>query len=144
MIISTSRFVVPCPPVLIYSIERLSFQSHDLGPCDQLVSPEPEITVCERNDEDEFLILACDGIWDVMANDDLCDFVRHQLRIHSNLETVCSNIIDTCLNKVSVMRMSMCKSINDTFMQTIGKHRQHEHCAGRLVRRTASERGRPA
>lgn len=49
---------------------------------------------------DEFLILACDGIWDVMNNDDLCDFVRHQLQIHSNLEDICSSIIDTCLHKV--------------------------------------------
>lgn len=65
-----------------------------------MVSPEPEITIQERNEADEFLVLACDGIWDVMNNDDLCDFIRHQLRIHSNLETVCSSIIDTCLHKV--------------------------------------------
>jgi protein phosphatase 1B len=37
------------------------------GPCEQLVSPEPEISV-EPLDEnhDEFMVLACDGVWDVM------------------------------------------------------------------------------
>lgn len=70
------------------------------GPCEQLVSPEPEITVQERdNSFDEFLVLACDGIWDVMTNDDLCDFVRHQLTIHPDLEAISSSIIDTCLHK---------------------------------------------
>lgn len=72
------------------------------GPCEQLVSPEPEITVKERDPEkDEFLILACDGVWDVMTNEDLCDFVRHQLTIQPDLELIASSIIDTCLHKVS-------------------------------------------
>ena len=37
------------------------------GQCEQLVSPEPEISVEQRNEKtDEFMILACDGVWDVM------------------------------------------------------------------------------
>lgn len=77
-------------------------------PTEQLVSPEPEVTVFARDHEkDEFLVLACDGIWDVMTNEDVSDFVRHQLRIHSNLETVCSSIIDTCLHKGSTDNMSV-------------------------------------
>ena len=31
------------------------------------VSAEPEIKVVERKPGDEFVILACDGIWDVMS-----------------------------------------------------------------------------
>jgi len=74
-----------------------------VGPCEQLVSPEPEITVQERdNDRDEFLILACDGVWDVMNNVDLCNYVRYQLTISSDLEAIASSIIDTCLYKVSI------------------------------------------
>lgn len=71
------------------------------GPCEQLVSPEPEITVQDRDpDQDEFLILACDGVWDVMNNDDLCHFIRHQLTLTSDVEQICSSIIDVCLHKV--------------------------------------------
>lgn len=55
------------------------------GPCEQLVSPEPEITVESRGEDDEFLVLACDGIWDVMNNEEVCDFVRHQLTIHESI-----------------------------------------------------------
>lgn len=72
------------------------------GPCEQLVSPEPEILVHERdNKNDEFFALACDGIWDVMINEELCDFVRHMLRITNDLEKICSLVIDTCLYKVT-------------------------------------------
>ncbi len=43
------------------------------GPTEQLVSPEPEFYITKRDpDEDEFLVLACDGVWDVMSNEDIC------------------------------------------------------------------------
>jgi protein phosphatase 1B len=77
------------------------------GPCEQLVSPEPEISVMERTDNDEFLILACDGIWDVMSNEELCDFIRNRMQITDNLETICSSVVDTCLSKGSRDNMSI-------------------------------------
>ncbi|RZC75959.1 hypothetical protein C5167_000066 [Papaver somniferum] len=40
------------------------------------VSSEPEITVTDRTEEDEFMILASDGLWDVVSNDTACDIVR--------------------------------------------------------------------
>lgn len=71
------------------------------GPTEQLVSPAPEIYVEPRKpDEDQFLVLACDGIWDVMTNEDLCKFIHHQLTITENLAEVCSAVVDNCLFKV--------------------------------------------
>uniref|UniRef100_M1BQA8 protein-serine/threonine phosphatase n=2 Tax=Solanum tuberosum TaxID=4113 RepID=M1BQA8_SOLTU len=40
------------------------------------VIPEPKVTVSKRTDGDEFLILASDGLWDVVPNDVACDFTR--------------------------------------------------------------------
>lgn len=78
-----------------------------MGPCEQLVSPEPEMIVQNRADDDEFLILACDGIWDVMSNDDLCDFVRSRMKLTSSLEAICNQVVDTCLYKGSRDNMSI-------------------------------------
>ena len=40
-----------------------------MNPGDQKVSPIPDIIVQHRNpDQDEFIIVACDGIWDVQTN----------------------------------------------------------------------------
>ena len=75
------------------------------GPCEQLVSPEPEIFLQKRNENDEFVVLACDGIWDVMSNDEVCDFVRSRLFVTENLEQVCNQVVDTCLHKVSMCGM---------------------------------------
>ncbi|KAH0454438.1 hypothetical protein IEQ34_016362 [Dendrobium chrysotoxum] len=40
------------------------------------VTAEPEVTVTERKEEDEFLILASDGLWDVVTNETACQIVR--------------------------------------------------------------------
>nr|CAG4643852.1 EOG090X03VW [Lepidurus arcticus] len=78
------------------------------GPCEQLVSPEPEIFVEKRDPEnDEFLVLACDGVWDVMSNEQLTGFVRNQLSLTDDLEVVTSQVVDTCLFKGSRDNMSI-------------------------------------
>ncbi|KAG5401612.1 hypothetical protein IGI04_016219 [Brassica rapa subsp. trilocularis] len=43
------------------------------------VSSEPEVTVTERIEEDEFMILASDGLWDVVTNDAACATVQMYL-----------------------------------------------------------------
>ncbi|KAG5196414.1 hypothetical protein MJG53_016796 [Ovis ammon polii x Ovis aries] len=81
---------------------------HGKGPTEQLVSPEPEVHDIERSEEDDqFIILACDGIWDVMGNEELCDFVRSRLEVTDDLEKVCNEIVDTCLYKGSRDNMSV-------------------------------------
>ncbi|CAL8261104.1 unnamed protein product [Arctogadus glacialis] len=78
------------------------------GPTEQLVSPEPEVCVMERAAEgDEFVVLACDGIWDVMSNEELCEFVRSRLQVCEDLEKVCNAVVDTCLHKGSRDNMSV-------------------------------------
>jgi len=79
-----------------------------VGPCEQLVSPEPEIYVEERDmAKDEFLILACDGVWDVMSNEDVCSYVRYLLSTTSDLVSITNSVIDTCLHKRSADNMSI-------------------------------------
>jgi len=78
------------------------------GPTEQLVSPEPEFFIKPiLPDQDEFLVLACDGVWDVMTNEDICNFVSARLKITDNLETVANEVIDTCLYKGSRDNMSI-------------------------------------
>ncbi|XVF68844.1 hypothetical protein PTKIN_Ptkin11bG0033600 [Pterospermum kingtungense] len=44
------------------------------------VSCEPEVTVTDRTAEDECLILASDGLWDVVSNETACGVARMCLR----------------------------------------------------------------
>ncbi|XP_063350067.1 protein phosphatase, Mg2+/Mn2+ dependent, 1Na (putative) isoform X2 [Pelmatolapia mariae] len=66
---------------------------------EQLVSPEPEVYELERTPEDEFLILACDGVWDAIGNEELCAFVRNRLQVCDDLREICTQVIDLCLYK---------------------------------------------
>lgn len=68
-----------------------------------MVSPEPDVTIIDRVEQDEFMVLACDGIWDVMSNDEVCDFVRDRMEACEHLTDVCNQLLDTCLHKVSVL-----------------------------------------
>ncbi|CAH8383968.1 unnamed protein product [Eruca vesicaria subsp. sativa] len=43
------------------------------------VSSEPEVTVTDRTEEDEFMIIASDGLWDVVTNDAACAMVQMYL-----------------------------------------------------------------
>ena len=71
------------------------------GPTEQLVSPEPEFYKKKRDHaSDEFLVLACDGVWDVMTNEDICSFVSARMSVTDNLEQIANEVIDTCLHKV--------------------------------------------
>jgi serine/threonine protein phosphatase PrpC len=79
-----------------------------IPPIEQLVSPEPDVTIIPRNnDKEEFLLLACDGIYDVMSNDEIISYIRHKLSLTSDLEKICNDLIDLCLNKNSRDNMSV-------------------------------------
>lgn len=74
-----------------------------LPPSEQAISPAPEITVQERHaEDDEFLLLACDGVWDVMTNEEVVQFVWQ--RLHGGekvLGRVCESLLDECLRRNS-------------------------------------------
>ncbi|KAL9240524.1 hypothetical protein vseg_014732 [Gypsophila vaccaria] len=53
-----------------------SIGDHYLKP---YVSATPEITITQRTGKDEFLILASDGLWDVITNEVACNVVRRCL-----------------------------------------------------------------
>ncbi|XP_016968862.1 protein phosphatase 1B [Drosophila rhopaloa] len=74
---------------------------------DQLVSPEPDITVCQRSEDDEFIIIACDGIWDVMTSSEVCDFIGSRLFVTDNLPMIVNSVMDICLHKGSRDNMTM-------------------------------------
>ncbi|KJH50919.1 protein phosphatase 2C [Dictyocaulus viviparus] len=79
-----------------------------LEPNKQLVSPEPDVYVLERQKEkDEFLVVACDGIYDVMENEELCRFVESRLHVCDDLNQVCNDVLDACLSKGSRDNMTM-------------------------------------
>eukprot|EP00042_Codosiga_hollandica_P037456 m.294660 g.294660 ORF g.294660 m.294660 type:complete len:320 (+) comp55142_c0_seq1:294-1253(+) len=73
----------------------------------QKISAEADITILERQPEDEFLILACDGIWDVATSDHAREFITNQLKAGCSAQEVCERLLDSCLQKDSKDNMTV-------------------------------------
>ncbi len=66
-----------------------------------VVCAVPDVTITDRDlVNDEFIILACDGVYDVMSNEEIIQFVSKKLTLMSDLPEICNSLIDLCLNKV--------------------------------------------
>lgn len=80
----------------------------DLPAEKQQVSVEPEFTELPRRGDEEYLILCCDGIWDVMSNEEVVEFVRNKVaRGETDLGCVAEDLMDHCLGAGSRDNMSV-------------------------------------
>lgn len=59
------------------------------------VSSQPDVFTRELDrDQDEFVILACDGLWEVVTQDQACVLVRQSLRkTKGNLQEACDQLV---------------------------------------------------
>lgn len=76
-----------------------------LGPEKQIISGYPDVRVMPLTSQDEFFVLACDGIWDCMSSQDVVNFFRagiiNELKKDANspkLSTICESALDRCLS----------------------------------------------
>ena len=53
----------------------------------------------ERGVKDEFLILACDGIWDVLENATAAAFIREDVLKYPDLGLLCESLLNHCVAK---------------------------------------------
>jgi protein phosphatase 2C family protein 2/3 len=72
------------------------------------ISHRPDIYEYKIN-KDKFIILGCDGVWDVLSNQEAVDFVLNKLddiEINQNYTTRCKNNIAYLLGKYAIERGS--------------------------------------
>lgn len=72
-------------------------KSADLSPEQQIVTAYPDVIVHDITDDDEFLVIACDGIWDCQSSQAVVEFVRRGIAAKQDLEKICENMMDNCL-----------------------------------------------
>lgn len=82
--------------------------SLEMKPGDQKVSPIPDIMVQDRDTlQDEFIIIACDGIWDVQTNYEAVKTVSQLFQEgESNIGLICEEMLDCCLDMGSKDNMT--------------------------------------
>lgn len=72
-------------------------KSAELAPEQQIVTAYPDVTVHDISDDDEFLVVACDGIWDCQSSQAVVEFVRRGIAAKQDLSKICENMMDNCL-----------------------------------------------
>jgi serine/threonine protein phosphatase PrpC len=66
------------------------------GRHEQIITAHPDVTTHTIEKGDEFMVLACDGVWDCMTNQQVVDFVRERIR-STPLPEICEQILDHCI-----------------------------------------------
>jgi len=69
----------------------------DLRHDQQAITSTPDVHYEVREPDDEFVVLACDGVWDVRSNKQVCDEVREGIRDGRSLQDIGETILDACL-----------------------------------------------
>lgn len=73
------------------------------------VSADPEITILPRAMDDDFLILACDGLWDVISDEEACRLVQRcfgRAAERSASQVSCCRVAATVLSRAAFERGS--------------------------------------
>lgn len=65
---------------------------------DQMITALPDIKqITVDTNKDQFIILACDGIWNYMSSQEVVDFVYERIQKAEKLSTICEELFDNCL-----------------------------------------------
>jgi len=72
-------------------------QNANLKAEDQIVTVNPDIIERKIEPDDEFIVLACDGIWDCLSNQEVVSFVRERIAANRPLGLICEDLMERCL-----------------------------------------------
>ena len=74
-------------------------QDKNLSPKDQMITAYPEINIEILDESCEFIILACDGIWDCLTPQEACDYVKEKLN-NENKNNKISKIVEEMMDDI--------------------------------------------
>jgi protein phosphatase 1G len=74
-------------------------QRLDLEPWEQKVSAEPDVRIVQLNErEDGFFVLGCDGVFELLKNQDIIDFVHQGLEANVPVGALTERLLDQCIS----------------------------------------------
>jgi len=73
-------------------------QNKKLPAEDQMITANPDVVVEALTNDVNFIVLACDGVWDCMTNQEICDFISERLKKDPNQKL--SKIIEEIMDQI--------------------------------------------
>ncbi|XP_029000616.1 protein phosphatase 1G isoform X2 [Betta splendens] len=73
-----------------------------LPPEDQMISAMPDVKVLTLNEDHDFMVIACDGIWNVLSSQEVVDFISERMKPDQSgkiraLSSIVEELLDHCL-----------------------------------------------
>jgi len=105
-----------------------------LSACEQIVTCYPDVERAEVTEDWDFLLLACDGIWDVLSNQEVSDFCLSRLGQGLEPEDVCEELMTRCLSPDCQMGGLGCDNMTCVLVCFLHGHSYQsfvERCAAR-------------
>ncbi|KAL7623476.1 Protein phosphatase 2C 2 [Parahypoxylon ruwenzoriense] len=112
-------------------------KSAELAPEQQIVTAYPDVVMHEISDDDEFLVIACDGIWDCQSSQAVVEFVRRGIAEKQDLDKICENMMDNCLASNSETGGVGCDNMTMIvvgFLRGRSKEEWYEEVASRVAK----------
>ncbi|KAK9313795.1 phosphatase 2C-like domain-containing protein [Lipomyces starkeyi] len=101
-------------------------KSPDLPPEEQVVTAFPDVIEHESGPDDEFIVLACDGIWDCLSSQAVVEFVRRGIAEKQELKVICENLMDNCLAPSSDLAGVGCDNMTVTIVGLLNGQTEEE------------------
>lgn len=87
-------------------------QKEDGSPGPLIADPDIHIHLCEK--DDEFVLLASDGLWDVFSSQGAVTFARDRLREHNDPSKCSTELIEEAINRHTTDNIScVCVCLSD-------------------------------
>jgi protein phosphatase 1G len=72
-------------------------QNKEISAEAQAITAFPDTRSVVLEDTDEFIVVACDGIWNSMESQECVDFIRERISKASKISEVCTALLDACM-----------------------------------------------
>lgn len=83
-----------------------------------------------------FMVMACDGIWDCMSNQEVVNFVQKRIVDGKDLQTICEELMDWCLAPDAFLGAVGCDNMSVivvAFLQGRSREEWVERCKRTLI-----------
>lgn len=70
-------------------------QNKKLSVKEQMITAFPDVGVEEITPECDFIVLACDGVWECKTNQEVCNFVAERLEKGINTSKIIEELFDS-------------------------------------------------
>lgn len=57
-----------------------------------MITALPDVRVAKLEPDVEFIVLACDGIWNSLSSQDVVNFVRTRIKSNKSLSEICEEV----------------------------------------------------